>query len=127
MGAPAIGGGKAAVDDLIDREQFDGLMEAAGKDGVEMIMDAFWRSSDDLIATLARQIQTPAPKDAATTAHSLKGSAANVGAVALADAARELETLCKDDLKSDAAGALANVEARYAETKIAFTDALAAA
>jgi|GEM_PF-1669704 len=77
-------------------EQIDGLIAAAGVDGTKAIMEAFWRSTTDLLTALAAQLGDSAFHDAAQTAHAIKGSAANVGAHRLSQSASEVEKHCKD-------------------------------
>lgn len=79
----------------IDLEQIDGLISAAGVDGAREILNAYWRSTGELIDALAAQIQDQAFDLAANTAHAIKGASANVGAAGVADAAGRLEQACK--------------------------------
>lgn len=78
-------------------EQLDGLIAAAGVDGTLAIMDAFWRSTTDLLTMLAAQLGESSFNAAAQTAHAIKGSAANVGAVRLSHTASEVEVYCKNN------------------------------
>ncbi|MEQ1931353.1 MAG: Hpt domain-containing protein [Parvularculaceae bacterium] len=80
---------------FIDCEQVDGLIGAAGVDGAKEILAAFWRCTDRLLAVLQDQIARGDLPEAAKTAHSLKGSAMNVGAHRLSVAARSIEEACK--------------------------------
>lgn len=93
--------------DLIDFSQIDALLSAAGRDGVNDIMDAFWRSTDNLADRLRLQLEEDDFIEAAKTSHAIKGSAANVGACRLATAARTVETFCRN---RDAAGAIAALD-----------------
>ncbi|MFN3960705.1 MAG: Hpt domain-containing protein [Parvularculaceae bacterium] len=109
----------AAETPLIESEQIDSLLDAAGVDGVKDILEAFWRSTDQLSADLARCIETGACADAARTAHALKGSAANVGANRLADAARRVEALSKNGDLAGVTSAVDRLAAIYRETRAA--------
>ncbi len=107
---------------LIEREQIDSLIAAAGVDGAGEIMTAFWGSTDDLIAALRGALASGAADDARKVAHALKGSASNVGAQALSQTALDFENQCRDGaLTDEASDALEAVVACYAHTKDAFT------
>ena len=80
---------------IVDREQIDGLIAAAGVEGARDILRAFWRSTDHLIAALKDQLSRGDLFEASRTAHSLKGSALNVGALQLSLFARSIEEACK--------------------------------
>lgn len=112
---------------LVDFSQIDALLSAAGRDGVNAIMDAFWRSSDQLIERLRIQIGCEDFSEAARTAHALKGSALNVGASLLAGAARAIETACMATDAISAGDALCAIEAAYERTRAVMTDRIAAA
>lgn len=107
----------AAKAALIESEQIDGLLEVAGVDGVKIILEAFWRSTDQLSADLARNLAGGECVEAARTAHALKGSAANVGAVRLADAARLVEIHLKSGDLPEAKAAIERLVAIYRETR----------
>lgn len=78
-------------------EQVDGLVAAAGIEGTREILDAFWRSTTELLETLSSQVTQSSLEPAAKTAHAIKGSAANIGAHKLAETATAIEQACKDD------------------------------
>lgn len=80
---------------IVDREQITGLLSAAGAEGTREILFAFWKSTDALLQTLKAQLAAGRFDDAARTAHALKGSALNVGAVRISLAARGIEDACK--------------------------------
>ena len=63
---------------------------------------------------------------AARSAHALKGSAANVGAQRLAEAARDIETHSKRNDLIAATDAVARLAAIYAETRAALEARVAA-
>ncbi len=107
---------------MIDAEQLGGLLEAAGLDGLNAILDAFWRSTDDLLAALKAETDARDVDQAAKTAHAVKGSAANVGAHALAEAARLVENACRDQDFQALDSAVAAVSNAYAATRTAITE-----
>jgi HPt (histidine-containing phosphotransfer) domain-containing protein len=111
---------------LVDFEQIDCLLDAAGRDGVNEILAAFWKSTDDLSERLGTQIAGRDLIEAARTSHAVKGSAANVGAQLLASVAKDVENCCKS---GDADGALAALQRLlfvYRDTRAALTDRVAA-
>lgn len=81
---------------VLETEQLEGLLMAAGPDGLNDILDAFWRSTNDLLSQLNGQIQSGDFAEAARTAHAIKGSASNVGANLLANIAKEMENACRE-------------------------------
>ena len=107
-------------DPCIDSSQIDGLVDAAGREGALEILDAFWRSTQSLLASLRAQLAAADAAEASRTAHALKGSALNVGATRLSRMARAIEDRCRSN---DPAGALAMMDCAdrsYAETVAAF-------
>lgn len=115
LSLPRTSGGEA----IIDWSQIDGLIEVAGVTGVREILDAFWRSTEELSAALKSQIAAGDFAAAARTAHAIKGSSANVGAQMLADAAREIEVYAKSNELKAPEAALATLSRIYGETRAA--------
>jgi protein-histidine pros-kinase len=112
---------------VIDREQVDGLLQAAGVNGTRTILAAFWKSSEELLATLRRQIGAAEYAEAGRTAHALKGSALNVGAARLSAVARAIEDACKMCDSAAANRRLSDAESRYGETRAALERLISAA
>ena len=83
--------------DHIELSQLNGLIEAAGVDGAREILDAFWRSTNDMLNQLSAQITENNLVAAAQTCHAVKGMAANVGAARLSETVADLEIACKDN------------------------------
>jgi HPt (histidine-containing phosphotransfer) domain-containing protein len=96
------------------------LIAAAGVAGAGEIVSTFWRSTDSLLATLRTQLAAGDLGAAAKTAHSLKGSALNVGAVHMSQAARAVEQSCRGNDGLGARAAAAAIAASRAETAAAF-------
>lgn len=94
-------------------EQVESLIAAAGVDGARAILEAFQRSTIDLLKMLADGVATGALADAYRTAHGLKGSAANVGAQLLAETAAAIEAACKAGDSVTAATMLADAQAKF--------------
>lgn len=120
-----MGNGDSA--DLIDFSQIDALLCAAGREGVSAILQAFWRSTDNLASELERRIGDCDFSEAAKAAHALKGSAANVGANRLASAARAVEIACKAGDGAAAKSALAEIRQTVGDTRRVMTERLDAA
>ena len=118
---------KSGGDALLDREQIDSLVAAAGVDGTWEILDAFRRSTDDLLAKLHVELASGDLAEAARTAHALKGSAANVGALTLSSAARKVEDACRSQNGAGAQESLAGAGSHFEATLAAFKAVLDAA
>lgn len=118
--------GKDGADDgaYVDLDQVDGLIAAAGVAGAREIFDAFWRSTERLFAQLGTQIAAGDFAEAARSAHSLKGSAMNVGAIRFSLTARAIEDACRRSDAAAAAAALPAARSHYEKTARAFEDAL---
>lgn len=110
----------------VETEQLDGLLEAAGVAGVREILAAFWRSTDGLVAELRAQIARGDQQGAMRSAHALKGSALNVGAVRFAETVRRIEELCRSSDLAAAGAYATTADAEYRQTILAFEDRLSA-
>lgn len=80
---------------ILNEEQLHGLIKVAGKNGTREILDAFWTSTSNLIDLMRVHVENNDVEGAATTAHAIKGSAANVGAHSLHEKAQLFETFCR--------------------------------
>ena len=101
-------------------EQVDGLIAAAGIEGTQEILDAFWRSTTELLETLALQVTQGSLELAARTAHAVKGSAANIGAHRLSETATAIEKACKDGDNDLLAGQLQDIKRDYETAQVCF-------
>lgn len=97
----------------IQLEQVNSLVSAAGVDGARAILDAFQRSTIDLLSALNEDIRSGAMDEALRSAHAVKGSAANVGAQLLAETAEAIEAACSAGDNSEAAGKLIEAQSRF--------------
>lgn len=111
---------------IIDDEQLRMLIEGAGVDAVRPILEAYWESNAELQAALAASLEESDPGKVATTAHGLKGSSANLGAVLVASRALEIELAAKEGNIDAAKEAYAKLDDDIAETKKAFEELIAA-
>ncbi len=80
---------------IIEPEQIETLVASAGVEMTQTILEAFWASNQEILVNLQSQLADGALAEAAKSAHALKGSAANLGAVVLAEQARLLENACQ--------------------------------
>ena len=112
---------------MIDDEQISMLLEGAGVDAVRPILDAYWESNDELTAALKAGLDAEDVTDIAASAHGLKGSSANLGAVVVADRAKEIELAAKAGDLATAKAAFDKLADDISATKAAFDQLLAAA
>ena len=111
--------------ELIDGEQVRVLADAAGKEAVVPILDAFWTSNDELMAQLDAAIASGDADAAATVAHALKGSASNLGANAVAETSRQVETAAKSGDIETAKSAATALPGQIEGSKAAFAELMA--
>ncbi|MEM1379705.1 MAG: Hpt domain-containing protein [Pseudomonadota bacterium] len=111
----------------IDHEQITMLIEGAGIEAVRPILEAYWESNDELKASIAAAIESGSPSDIAATAHGLKGSSANLGAVLVASRALEIELAAKAGDISAAQDAYAKLDEDIDATREAFNEILSEA
>jgi len=97
----------------IQWDQVNSLVAAAGVDGARAILDAFQRSTTELLRALEANLSSGALGEAYKTAHAMKGSAANVGAKLLADRAASIEHACRADDNAAAASILADAHGDF--------------
>lgn len=105
-------------------DQLDGLVAAAGADGAREILDAFQRSTVDLLDSLSANLSAADFAAAAADAHAIKGSAANVGGKRLAETAARIEQACRDADAAAADGALKDACADYELFTLCFKEHL---
>lgn len=99
--------------DYMQADQVNGLVAAAGVDGVRQIMDAFRRSTADLVATLSESIENGELDEASRAAHAIKGSAGNVGAQSLAECISAIEQACESGDTAAARAGLQDVQENF--------------
>ena len=105
----------------IEADQLESLIEAAGVDGLNDILDAFWRSTDNLLEAIEKQIADGDLDEAAKTAHAIKGSAANVGASLLAAVAKRMECACRENDNSTLVQSTSNAREAVHKTRDAIS------
>lgn len=92
------------------------LQVPGGPDIVGNVLRAYLSSAPQLLTTLRAALAQSEAEAVRRSAHSLKSSSANVGALALAAHCKTLEAMGRADSLTDAAAVFAQVEAEY--TKI---------
>jgi HPt (histidine-containing phosphotransfer) domain-containing protein len=110
---------------IIEAEQLTVLAEAAGKEAIEPILDAFWQSNDELFGQLTQAFATGDAGEAAKIAHALKGSASNLGALRLSESAKAVERAAKAGDLETARDALGRLPSEIEVTKDAFARLMA--
>lgn len=112
---------------IIDGDQISMLVEGAGVDAVLPILEAYWESNDELTEALQKGIEAGDPKDIAATAHGLKGSSANLGAMLVADRAKEIEIAAKSGDLQTVRDLFGKLPSDIAATRQAFDEIIAKA
>ena len=110
---------------LIDGEQIRVLADAAGKEAVMPILDAFWQSNDELLEQLEAAIAANDADAAAKVAHALKGSASNLGANAVAETSKRIEFAAKASDLETARAASGDLPGQIEGSKAAFAELMA--
>ena len=116
VGSEAAGAAGATI----EAAQLRGLAEAAGKETVMPILDAFWASNDELLAALEAALTSGDADAICKTGHALKGSASNLGATSLADTAKTVEMAGKAGDVETAREAAVRLPTEIEGTKAAF-------
>jgi HPt (histidine-containing phosphotransfer) domain-containing protein len=109
---------------LLDRAVLDELFEYIGADAAQSIIEMFLGESRDFVARISAATPDAAGRDMARrAAHSLKSSAGQLGAVALAAAAERVEHTVEQG-KSDLSELAEALRKCASETEVALTDLL---
>jgi signal transduction histidine kinase/DNA-binding response OmpR family regulator/HPt (histidine-containing phosphotransfer) domain-containing protein len=116
--APPEGDGPPSGDDsdAISRQALDNIRALSPANGdalLERVLQAFLRDTPAHLHTLRQAIAEDDAEQLRKTAHSLKSSAANVGADALAQRSKELEQLARNHTTAGAAPMLADMERSF--------------
>jgi HPt (histidine-containing phosphotransfer) domain-containing protein len=88
----------------IDRETLERLLDITGGDVefLDELVDTYLEDGRAQVAALKAAVAAGVPEDLVRPAHTLKSSSANVGALDLADACRQLETVARAGAADDA-------------------------
>jgi CheY-like chemotaxis protein len=106
-------------EETIDPMVLDGIREDLGSAAVHKVIAEFLRSSPALIAKLRAAAARGDASAIRALAHSMKGTSATLGAVALSRGCAELEDLSSSGSVADATARVAAIENLYAEARTA--------
>ena len=98
---------------LIDRSVFDGLKDSVGDDFIEELVSTFGEEAPVMIANMRKALSAQDAGVFRREAHSLKTNAATFGATDLADLARILEFLARDNQLDQVGDQLEQLESMY--------------
>ncbi len=101
---------------LIDKNVLEGiraLQQPGAPDVVAKIVGTFLSSSGDLVGELEAAVKSGDTEVIQRSAHTLKSSSANIGAIILAELCKELESIGREQRLDDAPSVLAKVLAEY--------------
>jgi len=84
---------------------------------VKRIVDAYLEESAPIISRLKKALLQDDRENVRWSAHSLKSSSANVGAIRLSEMSRELEVNCSDTVHDDAARLVTAIESEFLRVK----------
>ncbi len=104
----------------IDRSVLGGLqdLQIEGEPSiVKRVIEAYLTDSEPLISQLKEALPVNAREVLQRSAHSLKSSSANVGALRLSEISKELEMNCRDNSLEDAARLIAAIESEFIKAK----------
>jgi hypothetical protein len=111
---PAAGGGALPV---FDRSRYDEMVEELGEDGVRALVDMFLAETDRRIALLRALSGLSDRIKIGREAHSLKGDAAALGLVQLAELAETLEREAQHMGKTEYRKLLERIEPAFATSR----------
>jgi two-component system, sensor histidine kinase and response regulator len=102
------------IDMAIDHVVLDQIREDLGGSAVREVIEEFLKSSPSLIATLREAAARGDAPAIRAVVHSMKGTSATLGAVALSRRCAELESSSGSGNVADAAAQVAAIETMYA-------------
>ena len=85
------------TENVIDRVVFDSLKDSVGVDYIGELVDTFGEEAPSMIVNMRQALSTHDADTFRREAHSMKTNAATFGATSLADLARSLEQLARED------------------------------
>ena len=103
----------------IDRETLDRLLDITGGDVefLDELVDTYLEDGLAQVAALQAAVGANAVDDLVRPAHTLKSSSANVGALQLADACRDLEAAARAGTVEDPGARVAAIVAAFDEAR----------
>lgn len=97
----------------VDATVFEELKQMSGADFIDELVDTFLDDAPKMLAELQASLKAGSAESFRRAAHSLKSNAATFGAMHLAELARELEMIGKEDQLAEVGSRLAILEATY--------------
>ena len=104
---------------LIDMNTIDELRDMMGDEFIGELVETYCEETPQLLEQLRQALQA---EDAVTfrrAAHSIKSSSASLGVMGLADLARDLEALGKEEQIAGSEPALERLESLYQQVQLA--------
>lgn len=102
---------------IIDQTTFEELKQISGEDFINELIDTFLEDAPNMIAEIKSALANNDADTFRRAAHSMKSNAATFGANELADLAKELEMLGKDNKLNETGDKLKSMEEAYASAK----------
>lgn len=103
--------------DIVDTFIFHSLLQSLGEDDLRPILQEFITFVPEQISTLQTYIDTHAHQSVLKEAHSIKGSAGNLGFSALADCCQQLESAASNEDPHQYAHLLNSINMAFNEIK----------
>jgi len=103
-------------DVAIDQAIFDGLKESVGADYIAELVSAFLEETPALIAQLCSALDARDIETFRRAAHSIKSNAATFGATPLAELAREMEFMARENRLAEIGNRLEVLEEVFGHT-----------
>jgi HPt (histidine-containing phosphotransfer) domain-containing protein len=98
---------------IIDQAIFDELKQMSGPDFMPELIDTFLEDAPRMLSDLQRTLEAGDSEGFRRTAHSLKSNAKTFGAQDLAESARELELIGRENRLKDASPKLEQLRTEY--------------
>ncbi len=111
-----VGAGESIVSSAIDPnifKQLESLEKSSGKTIVPRILEVFLDSASELMETLRAALHAEDHQRVNQAAHTLKSSSANVGAIGLSLACKDVETLARNGDKISSTDHAIRIEREY--------------
>ncbi len=106
----------------MDRDALDALhqLEEQGAEGLfDRVLDAYFSSSPELIATLREAVAAGDVEAVRNAAHALKAASTHLGAVTVAELAGSLEAMARRRSIDQAAALVAALEPEFDQVRLA--------
>ncbi|NTV98424.1 MAG: response regulator [Chlorobiaceae bacterium] len=108
---------KEAKAGYLDSETLEMLMETLGREGIAELFDIFRTDTEKLLEKIDEAVQTQENRDVAYLAHTLKGSAGTIGAIALSVNAGKLYAQLKSGRHSSIDDEIKELREIYSKTQ----------